>query len=80
MQFALWVPRWRSGHDLRQADIGRQRRWLGGLQQGREGLQGGESDGGCRSRFRRTCPSHPHAAHGPLRDGRAVTLPPQATD
>ena len=39
MQFGLGLSwRW-SGYDLRQADVGCQRRWGWGLEERREGLQ-----------------------------------------
>jgi hypothetical protein len=42
MQFGLGLPRrlYRGRNDLREADVGCERWGLGGLEEGREGLQG----------------------------------------
>jgi hypothetical protein len=76
MQFGLGVLEDR----LREADVRRQRRWLGGLQQGRHRLERHQGADGNRRRFRRTRPSDSNSAHDPLRHKGARTLPPQATD
>jgi len=62
MQFGLGVP----DNRLREADVRRQRRWCGRLQQGWQRLQCHESSDCYRRRLRCTRPSHPNSAHGRL--------------